>query len=120
MPGDPRVLAERDLAPHDRVDLGPLRRATVSAVVLLGLVVNVVMMPLVMPEGLDAMMLLVAPGPPVAIEPGGRVHPARLLVIVVRLVHPVMMIATALPVTMIRLLTRMRRPVNLIALRGAS
>ena len=114
------MLAERDLAPHDRVDLGPLRRATVSAVVLLGLVVNVVMMPLVMPEGLDAMMLLVAPGPPVAIEPGGRVHPARLLVIVERLVPRVMTIAIVLPATMILRLTRMRPPVSSIALPGVS
>jgi len=40
------VPAVRDLAPHDRVDPGSLRRATANAVVHLELVVNVVMIPL--------------------------------------------------------------------------
>lgn len=110
----------RDLAPHDREAPDPLRRATVNAVALLGLVVNVVMIPLVMPEGPDAMMLLVAPGPLVEIGPGDRVLPARLLVIAALPGPRVMMIARLLPATMIRPLTRMRPPVSWIAQRGVS
>ena len=63
MPGDPRVPAVRDLAPHDRVDPGPLRRATANAVVHLELVVNVVMIPLETLEDPGVKIRLAAPGP---------------------------------------------------------
>lgn len=109
-----------DPAPHDPADPGPLPRATVNAVVHLGREASVVMIPLEMVEGPDATMRLAAPGPRAAIALGDRVHPGRPLAIVGRLVPREMMIATALPVTTIRPLTRMRPPVSLIALRGAS
>lgn len=118
MPGDPRVPAVRDLAPHDRVDPGPLRRATANAVVHLELVVNVVMIPLETLEDPGVKIRLAAPGPPVAIAPGGQVHLARLLVIVERLVPRVMTIGIVLPATMILPLTRMRPPVSSIDLPG--
>ena len=118
MPGDPRVPAVRDLAPHDRVDPGPLRRATANAVVHLELVVNVVMIPLETLEYPGVKIRLAAPGPPVAIAPGGQVHLARLLVIVERLVPRVMTIGIVLPATMILPLTRMRPPVSSIDLPG--
>ncbi len=110
----------RDRAPHDRVDPGPLRRARANGVVLLGLVVNVVMIPLETVEDPGVMMRRAVRGPPAAIAPGDRVLPARLLVIEVLPGPPVMMIATALPVTMILPLTRMRPPVSSIALHGVS
>jgi hypothetical protein len=91
-----------------------------TAVVHPALAVSAVMIPLEMAQSPDAMMHLVAPDPLAASAPDGQVHRARLLAIAERLVHRVMMIATALPVTMIRLLTRMRPPVSSIALRGAS
>jgi hypothetical protein len=114
------VPAVLDLAPREPVALGLPHRAMAIVVVRPALAVNVVMMPLEMVESPDATMRLAAPDLLAAIARGDQVHRARLLVIAERLVPRVMMIATALPVTMIRLLTRMRRPVNLIALRGAS
>ena len=104
-----------DLAPHVRVAPDLLPRATANAVVHLGLVVNVVMMPLEMADGPDAMMLLAAPGPSVEIAPGDRALLARLLEIAALPDPRAMMIATVLPATMILPLTRMRPPVSLIA-----
>jgi hypothetical protein len=114
------VPAVRDLAPHDPADPGPLPRVTANAVVHLGLVASVVMIPLVMPEGPGGMMRLAAPGPPAAIAPGGQVHPARLLVIVERLVPRVMRIGIVLPATMIHPLMRMRPPVSSIDPHGVN
>ena len=120
MLGDPRVVAVPVLAPHDRADPGPPRRVTASGVVRLGLVVNVVMIPVVMPEGPGVRMRLAAPDPLAAIAPAGRMVLARLLAIAVLPGPRVMMIVTALPATMTRLLTRTRPPVSWIVQRGVN
>ena len=112
--------AVRDLAAHAPVEPGLPHHARETAVVHPALAVSAVMIPLEMAQSPDVMMHLVSPDPLVASAPGDRVHRARPLVIVGRLVHRVMMIATARPATMTHPLTRMRPPVSSIALPGES
>ena len=113
----PAVL---DLAPREPVAPGLPPRAMAIVVVRPALAVNVVMMPLEMVESPDATMRLAAPDPLAAIAPAGRMVLARLLAIAVLPGPRVMMIVTALPATMTRLLTRTRPPVSWIVQRGVN